>query len=186
MNRTQNSGDARKTAPKQALRITAVARPQCAARPFRSRRCVVLDPSCTGSSRRALCDHYSPRYERFSTPAPSTTHASVGQIQRRAPKVSSVGAQAGGSHAITTCTCQNGELRTATDRQQKIHLNSVPTCCWWPVEWTLLEPSRCTRRESNPGCRALYAAGPTITPQMRRVLPAPTNPPPLFLRDWFQ
>ena len=143
---------------------------------IRDRRCIVRDLSCTGSSRPALCDHCSPRYERFSTPAPSTTHASVGQIQRRAAKVSSVSAQAGDSDAITTSTCQNGELRTATNRPQKIHLNSVPTCCWWPVECTLLEPSRCTRWESNPGCRALYAAGPTITPQMRRVLP-PTHQP---------
>ena len=100
----------------------------------------MLDLSCTGSSRRALCDHYSPRYERFSTPRSSFVRASNVRVRRRAQEVSRKSSQNRDGDDSTLPKCEKGEVRTATDGTQTVHLNSVPTCCWWPVEWTLLEP----------------------------------------------
>ena len=100
----------------------------------------MLDLSCTGSSRRALCDPYMPIYERFSRPRPSVARASNVRIKHRAQEVSRGSSKDGDGDDLTVCRCEKGEVRTATDGTQKIHLNSVPTCCWWPVEWTLLEP----------------------------------------------
>ena len=34
-------------------------------------------------------------------------------------------------------SCESCEAQAGA---QKVHLNSVPTCCWWPVEWNLVEP----------------------------------------------
>ena len=37
-------------------------------------------------------------------------------------------------------SCESCESCEAQAGAQKVLLNSVPTCCWWPVEWTLVEP----------------------------------------------
>ena len=100
----------------------------------------MLDLSCTASSRRALCDNNSPRYERFSRPRPSVVHASNDQIKRMAQEVSNVRSQNSDGDDSAVLRCEKGDVRTATDGTQNVHLNSVPTRCWWPVEWTLLEP----------------------------------------------